>query len=34
MVFTTLKMPKHLLLNGLQVAFTCPVGETIIILLA
>lgn len=34
MVFTTLKMPKHLLLSGLQVVFTCIVDETTIILLA
>lgn len=34
MVFTTLKMPKPLLLSGLQVAFTCIVDETTITLLA
>ena len=34
MVFTTLKIPKPLLLSGLQVAFTCIVDETTIILLA
>lgn len=34
MVFTTLKMPKPLLLSGLQIAFTCIVDETTIILLA
>ena len=34
MVFTTLKMSKPLLLSGLQVAFTCIVDETTIILLA
>lgn len=34
MVFTTLKIHKRLLISGLQVTFTCPVGETIIILLA
>lgn len=34
MVFTTLKIPKPLLLSSLQVAFTCIVDETTIILLA